>query len=449
VRKVRCPAGATAIVALLLVLVLGACGGTPAPATGLKDTLVPPTDTPIPLAATPTPSPAPPAALTPASPPPPAHSILEASVDAIEAMDAWHFDMGVHMTVYAAGLTIEVPLSYAGDFTAPDRMQGTASMSVLGVTVEKDTVLTSRIMDASTPGTGEGVGTVRPVTIFSLLNFAGLEVSKVQDLEFVGEENLDGMPVYHLRGGIPLQDMEIAPAGVPLVLQGDVRFEVWIGVGDSLPRQGGAEAELTVAGAAEGSLHVTGTATFSDYGLPVVGGAPEQILSLADTVSCDAGGEGFAAYSDEEEAIRFCYPSGWVVDDLVDSCGYISVSPAGVAPDRPVPGCLAVLYPDATVARFGQSAAGAVEVSGKTALCFIKYVTNAVLRGDPNSIFTPGQSTEEQQARSKEPLDVTITGIQNGVAKSVSLSGALVEATCRPAVDKITYSVVVGKPPAR
>lgn len=442
-RKATSLVGTTAIIALVLMLSLGACGRAPEPAAAAVDTPVPPTVTP---------EPAPISDPASASPLPPADSILEASVEAIKARESWHYDMAVHMTVYSRGLALEVPLSYVGDFRAPNRMEGIASLKVLGATVEKPTVLTSRIMEGAEPGSGVGVATVKPVTAFSLLEFAGLEVSKVKNLEVVGEETLDGLEVYHLKGAVPVQDVEIAPGGIKLVLRGDVRFEVWIGVDDSLPWRGVGEADLTatraVTGAKEGSLYVTGTATFSDYGQPVTSAPQEQTISLAASLSCDAS-KGFAAYNSEKEAIRFCYPSGWVVDNLMDSCAYISVSPTGVAPGRPVPSCLVVLYPDQTITTFSQSAAGAVEVSGRTALCFIRYVTNAVLKGDPKSIFSPQLSAEEQAARRNDPLAVTITGIQYGDEKSVSLDGALVEASCRPTVDQITFSTVVGKPDGR
>jgi hypothetical protein len=436
--------GLTAVLVLLLATGLGACGETPTPEPAPVSVAVLPTDTPIP-APTPTPNPA------PALPPPPAESLLAASLEALAGVDSWHLDMEMNIAATLRGLTIEAPVTYTGDFQAPNRMEGTLSMRILGLTVGKDTVLIARTLDFTEPGTEEGTASSRPASMFSLLRFTGFEPADVKDLEFVGEETLDGTPVYHLKGHVSAQDMEVAPRGAQVALEGQVEFEAWIGVADSLPRQGAVAGTLAAVDGGQGSLRLTGSTTFSDFGAPASVQPPEH-PTVAGGMPCSAADSSFVEYDDEVRAINFCYPSDWVVNDLVDGCGFFAVSPTGVTAGTPMPECVVLIYPHQTVARFGDSAAGAVEVLGQTSLCFFEWVRNALNREDGNTVLGLPVRAASLMTRgflTNDPLVGMVTGIKYDDAKAVTIGCLTDEERYRSIVESITSLIVVGKPAER
>ena len=445
-RKVTRLTGTIVVLALLLTLGLGACDRASSDRSATSDTLPAPTNTPSPPTATPVPTVVTPAAMPEAgaaTSPLPAQSLLVDSLKAMEGTDSWHVEVVGVMTMYYKGLSMDIPVTYAGDFSAPDRLEGKLSMDILWNKLERDTVLISRILDAPEPGTGKTVSNVQPVPLVSLLDFVEFEPNDIPNLELVGEETLDGTPVYHLKGGVSAVEMEIVQLGTKFTLEGEVALDILIGIDDSLPRQVSADGSLAVSGGAQGTLHMAGTATFSGYGSPLDAEAPGQTVPTAGNLSCGALASGFVPYSSEAAATKFCYPSDWVVDDAIDQCGLFGVSTTGLGSGRSIPASLVLVYPDKTVTRFGSSAAGAAEVAGRTAVCFFRVVLGSVLQGNATII----DLTPQQQA--KAPIMGVVTGIQHGDAKGVSLSLHSNPEQYGPTVEAITYSIEVGKPAAR
>jgi len=445
-RRVTCLTGMIAVLALLLAMGLGACDGASSNRLAQSDTPLPqPTNTPIPPTAAPVPT-----AVTPAAMPeagaapslPPAQSILAASLEAMQGMDSWHVETGAIMTMYYKGLSMDIPISYAGDFTAPDRLAGRLSMDILWVALERDTVLTSRILDTSQPGAGEGVASAQPVPLVSLLDFVELEPGDIPNLELLGEETLDGLPALHLKGGVSAVEMEIVQLGTKFTLEGEVVLHIWVGADDFLPRQVSVDGSLAVSGGAEGTLHVAGTTTFSDYGSSLTTEAPGYVVPAAGGMPCGTVASGFVPHSTEAAATQFCYPSDWVVDDAMEQCGLLGVSTTGLGGGRAIPASIVLIYPDKTVTRFGSSAAGAAEVTGRTAVCFFRVVLGSMLHGHAAIDLTP-------QQRAKAPIMGTISGIQDGEAKSVVLSLHSNPERYGATVEAITYSIEVGKPAVR
>jgi hypothetical protein len=444
-RRVTCLTG-IAVLALLLAMGLGACEGALSNRLAPSDTpVLLATSTPILLAATPVPT-----AVTPAAMPeagaapslPPAQSILDASLQAMEKMDKWHVETGGIMTMYYKGLSMDIPISYAGDFTAPDRLAGRLSMDVLWIALERDIVLTSKFLDTSQPGTGEGVANAQPVPPVSLLDFVELEPGDIPNLELVGEETLDGIPTLHLKGGVSAVEMEIVQLGTKFTLEGEVALHIWVGADDFLPRQVSADGSLAVSGGAEGTLHMAGTSAFSNYGSPVATEAPGYVVPAAGSVPCGTVASGFVAYNQEAAGTQFCYPSNWVVDDAMEQCGLLGVSTTGLGGGRAIPGSLVLIYPDKTVTRFGSSAAGAAEVTGRTAVCFFRVVLGSMLHGHATIDLTP-------QQRAKATIVGTITGLQDGEAKGVVISLHSNPERYGPTVEAITHSIEVSKPAVR
>jgi branched-chain amino acid transport system substrate-binding protein len=105
----------------------------------------------------------------------------------------------------------------------------------------------------------------------------------MRDLSFIGEESLDGTPVYHLAGDIPLEKLELDDSDV----EGNMQIDVWIGVEDDLVRQMTMVGEIPVDEAGEmlpgagelGTLDLTMTITWSDFGKDVIIEAPKIMVS--------------------------------------------------------------------------------------------------------------------------------------------------------------------------
>jgi hypothetical protein len=444
-QKVTCLTGTLTVLALLLVMGLGACSGASALLAPSATPFPPPTNTPI----LPTDTPVPPTNTAIDMPeagqatlPPSAQSILAASIDAMEGVGSWHIEMIGVMTMSYKGLTMDIPVTYTGDFSAPDRLEGRLSMDILWNKLERDTVLISKILVAPEQETGQTVSSVHPVPLVSLLDFVEFEPADIPNLELVGEETLDGSPVYHLKGGVSAVEMEIVQLGSRFTLLGEVELDILIGADDFLPRQASADGSLAVSGGAEGTLYVAGTAVFTEYGSGLAADAPEYVVPAAASLSCGTLASGFVPYSDEEEAIKFCHPSDWVVDDAVEQCGLFGVSTTGLGGGRSIPASMVLIYPNETVTRFGSSAAGAAEVTGRTAVCFFRVVLGSLLSGDASIDLTPHQ-------RATAPIIGTITGIQDGDAKGASLSLHSNPELYGPTVEAITHSIEVGNPAMR
>jgi hypothetical protein len=366
-------------------------------------------------------------------------------------IDSWHLEVDMPLVAKFKGLSIEVPVRYAGDYTAPGGMVGELSFQLLGLSVEKEMVFEARTMQISEQGAGDRLISQKPANVFSMMGSVGFKPADMKNLELVGTETLDGIEVYHLMGRVPVDEIEFAREGVEVVLQGELQFDIWIGVDDALPRQGMMGGELSVTGAAEATLQIVGMATLSDFGQPAIAAEAETVLVETDGTRCGADGQ-FLEYTDEERAISFCYPAGSVVDDVVDSCSPFVVSPKGVALGNEIPGSMVLIYPDEMVEKLGGSASGAVEVSGRTMMCTLRFMVSALL-GDGKSLVelykaTPTPTPTPAAGEEIKPLVIQLTGIQQGNARSVSISYVLDEAKYGATVDLIAGSILVGKPPA-
>ena len=255
----------------LSVLLVVACGETTAE----------PTHTPVP---TPMPTPIPTPSPVPTSTPTPvpeaagastAQEVLAASVAAMAAQGSLHFELDARIKSPTAAFGTEIPLSFVGDFQAPDRVRGRLAASLGFFSLELEAITIGDTFYFTDPQTGQWE--TRPGAASALPNPAAFIMSSAGAVEaavLVGRESLEGTPVYHLQGILPLDAF-----GGP---EGRVQADIWIGVEDSLVRQISAagEAPLDDLSAALGTTGLSGTANvavtirFSDYGEPVVIEAP-------------------------------------------------------------------------------------------------------------------------------------------------------------------------------
>jgi hypothetical protein len=381
------------------------------------------------------------------APPPAAHVILQTTLDTLEMLDTWRVEAEGDVTAKFRDLTVGVPVGYEGHFRAPDRLEGTGSTKLFGLTFKKDVVLLGRTMTVTTQGTGGGEAMARPAPMLSLLDFAGLDPSLIRDLTLVGEETLDGTPVYHLKGSLAAGPRQVTHGGASVQLQGQVQFDLWIGVADSLPRLITAEGKMTSSGTVPGSLHVVGRATFSEFGQPVVIEPEERPVAATGGQQCEAAGQGFVAYSHQAAAVRFCYPSGWVVDDVIDPCSCLAVSPRGVSPAVHVPDRIVLVYPPAIVAKSYGSPTDIAEVSGRTGLCTLQFFRSAFLRKGVRTVADLQKEVANLLANvvlRKEPFVGYVAGVDYDGAKAVAAGYLLDEQAQRPTIEAILSSIVPG-----
>ena len=254
----------------LSVLTLVACDeGTAEP------TLVPtPNATPSP-APTQVPTPTP-TSVPEASDAATAEEVLAASVAAMVAQGSLHFELDARMKSPTAAFGTEIPLSFVGDFQAPDRVHGMLGVSFGFLSIELEAITIGDTFYFTDPQTGQWE--TRPDAAYAFPNpaaFISVSVGTLDAAVLVGRESLDGTPVYHLQGILPLDAF-----GGP---EGRVEADLWIGVEDSLVWQIAAEGEAPLddlsaalgTGGLSGTANVAVTIRFSDYGKPVVIEAPQ------------------------------------------------------------------------------------------------------------------------------------------------------------------------------
>ncbi|MGB3717692.1 MAG: LppX_LprAFG lipoprotein [Candidatus Promineifilaceae bacterium] len=248
-----------------------------------------PADTPEPPpptepADTPTPEPSP----TPE--PRSAEELLEASGQTMEEVDSFHFVMDMQIAMGGEGLSMDIPMIFEGDVQSPDMMAGTLSLSFLGITMESEMVTIGDMSYMTDPETGEW-GLSTDGDFFGLDQLGGgltspdalLDTSGdvFSDLEVVGEETLNGIPVVHLQGSMLIEDI----GG-----EGDFAVDIWIGAEDNYMHQLVIEGQTTIDevddtlfGSGGGDVSMLITMNMSAFNEPVDIHAPDDVSDVVIT----------------------------------------------------------------------------------------------------------------------------------------------------------------------
>ena len=209
-----------------------------------------------------------------------------------------HFVMDIAIDVSSAGLSMTVPMGLEGDFQAPDRFRETVSISLGALNVEFETITIGEDAYVMNPETGEWeIDTEETVPFGGPTQLLETDLSVIQDLVLVGLEDLNGVEVYRLSGGLPAESL--GDEGVA----GALKVEYWVGTADSLLRRITIDGELDVeegegllfGGGDAGSMTLSMTIEFSDFGKPVAIVAPE--VSVATNPGAEADEENVSASS--------------------------------------------------------------------------------------------------------------------------------------------------------
>ncbi len=249
--------------AVLAVFVIAACGddggAAPEPTAASTPTSVP-TPTPVPPTPTPVPSPTPEPTATPVPTPTPAaapapaatpgqaatdlygpEELLEIAVTSTTALEAFHFEMEVVLTIEAEGAGIELPIEISGDLKTPNMIQAKMSMNLGFLAFETEIVDTGDKMYIKDPTTGEWtVDDSSNAFVANPAEFIALDTDDLSSVTLARKEALDGVDHYVIEA--TANDVEGA----------EVAYVFWIRVPDNLIAR--IEAEGKIAAPTGGPL---------------------------------------------------------------------------------------------------------------------------------------------------------------------------------------------------
>ena len=226
----------------------------------------------------------------------------------MQAVDSFHFEINATATIDADGGSLEIPIVLEGDFSGPDSLRGTMTVTVIFFTIETEFVTIGDTVYVTDPETGEWKGTVGDPGFFALPGeFAGSDAAvlaeELLDIALFAVMPVDGVQTYMLQGSVPSELL-----GQP----GEVAsIAYWVGVDDGLPRQIQAEFALDLGSEAgdilgdfgEGAAALQLTAKFTDFGRPVSITAPDiGDASTPSSSEYESGGVSSPAVSEEPAA---------------------------------------------------------------------------------------------------------------------------------------------------
>ena len=243
------------LAAMLVVILVAACGGdggsASAPTAAPTETpTVAPTATPIPPTPTPVPSPTPEPTATPVPAPQPAatpagsaatglygpEELLEIAVTSTSALEAFHFDMEVVLTVEAEGAEIELPIKIAGDLKTPNMIQAKMSMNLGFLAFETEIVDTGEKMYMKDPTTGAWtVDESSGALVANPAEFIDLDTEELRSVTLVRNETIDGVDHHVIEATADVEDAEVT-------------YTFWVRVPDNLIARIEAEGQIAAPG---------------------------------------------------------------------------------------------------------------------------------------------------------------------------------------------------------
>lgn len=179
---------------------------------------------------------------------PAARPLLEESADEIQ--NASSLDVEIDVEGYPVALAannlenmpVDVPLyfKYAkGVFQAPDRLEATIQFSLNAFNANADLIALDRehyfrsdLLTANRWIKAELIPGFSPVSLLARPGGIAYALLSITNLEMVGREDMDGLNVFHLRGTVLADAMSSLTFGLIRTQEGDLKIEVFIGVGD-------------------------------------------------------------------------------------------------------------------------------------------------------------------------------------------------------------------------
>ena len=229
------------------MLLQAACGSTEAA----------PTPTPVP---TPTPTPVP---LTP-------EEIIDLSTQASRDTPM-HMVMDMQMNMKVAEQDVAFAMNIDMDVNSEEEAQMTMVIDVLDQAVTMEMVIVGGKVYVKQPGSDEWTVTDQAPSE-ALSSSQPFDLEGFQDATLVGEETIDGMPVYHLRVKLPFPESITAQLGS---FEGLMDVDYYIAKDTYLPVKMAGAGELTVdVSGVAADVTFTLNALFSNWGQEVEITAP-------------------------------------------------------------------------------------------------------------------------------------------------------------------------------
>ncbi len=284
------PRAALLVAAMLAIILFAACGSdggsevAPTAAPTSTPTIAPePTATPVPPTPTPVPSPTPEPTATPVPTPQPAatpagtsatdlygpEQLLEIAVTSTSALEAFHFEMEVVLSVEAEGAEIELPIKISGDLKTPNMVQAKMSMNLGFLAFETEIVDTGDKMYLKDPATGEWtIDESSSSLVANPTEFIDLDIEELGSVTLARKETIDGVEHYVIEASADVEGAEVA-------------YLFWVRVPDNLIARIEVEGQITppegqiTQGLGDiGSMKLA--MTLSDYGKDIEIVAPVQ-----------------------------------------------------------------------------------------------------------------------------------------------------------------------------
>jgi hypothetical protein len=235
-----------ALLAVLVVSVAAACGDTDQDTNTTTDATpesVAPTVEATATTPEPSPTPVPPPVPTPTPLSVSALEVMEASIEAMDALTSFRFDLDIVASIGSDDSALEVPIQMTGAYVAPDSVKATLAMNLLFITIETEYVSLGDTQYVMDPVTGEWQVTVDAGGgIIDPASFVIQEASGLRDLVLSGLEVLDGVETYRLTA----TSVDGAFGGVA----GEFALIIWVRTSDSLVAKivADGEADLGLIG---------------------------------------------------------------------------------------------------------------------------------------------------------------------------------------------------------
>ena len=188
-------------------------------------------------------------------------------------LESYHFEMLIQMTVETEGTTMETPVTFIGDFVAPDRFQGEVIMDMMGQTMTVQTIMigeTVYIRDAETSEWQMTTGDIAPFSPEDFIGFEQDQIANMGDLELMGQSVLDGVNVYHLQGTLTAEQMALTGE----TAEGEISVDYWIGVEDGWVRQVNLDMQIIADIEETGEFTATMQVFFSEFNQDITIDAP-------------------------------------------------------------------------------------------------------------------------------------------------------------------------------
>ena len=201
--------------------------------------------------------------------------ILKAASTAMEDVDSVHIDMTMQMTMTTQGMTLQIPLTLAGDMQNPDRFKGTMTMEMMGQSVVADMIVISptTYISESTTGTWQTTTAEEAGLPLDPNSISGVNPEDIEGLALVGEETVDGRLAYHLTGTVkaaPLGLQESLGAGGDVNLKADY----WVDKENSRMLKTTVSGDIAITGEMEATINLSMVMLFSNFNAPVTIEAP-------------------------------------------------------------------------------------------------------------------------------------------------------------------------------